>query len=959
MADKKKVTRQVSIFINDREVVNSLGGITREMTKVNSQLRNLNAGSETYEDDLKRLQGELKTLTENQSAFKEEIYNTNEEMTAARTSFQNLFTGLTTGDLSMAAEGFKSIRTAIATTTKAALSFIATPIGATITALAAIALAVREWYNYNEEVRKANIETTAITKLSGEALNDARLQAQVLAKTFDVDFKDTLEAARALVNEFDITYTEALDRIEQGLIRGGGASDEYLDSIKEYPTFFAQAGYSIDEFNNLVNTGIDLGIYSDKLPDAIKEFNLSITEQTQSTRDALLNAFGTEFTDNLLKGVKDGSISAKKALELISEEAERIGLNSEQAQKLTADLFRGAGEDAGGALKVFEAVNKSLSDQVRPLTEVEQAVADLTESEMRLAEAQDRTLRSEGFEKWKTRGQEAINTLMQGFYDLLFVVTNSRKELDKLYEQEAEDKGAKQWAEDSLKTFKDYVERRKKSLGEAYDFQEVKESYLATVSQQLAQETDEYKIKSLEAEYDAIDSYYERRLSRENKNNLDEINARKKANEDKLKEIERQKERELDENARALEAWSNAYIKAEEEINALISDAQTQRQQSQLKGLNKEIAQIEAKYAKEIEKYKEHTDRLIELEAERDADIQAAKAAKVLEYGLEIDEINAQLERDREALRLEKEAEQATTEEEKQLLLLDKARMLADWEIQSELEKELAKVENVENAEALKQAIREKYALKKETNDEKFAKSEKAIRSNAVDWTRISEEQKLQIIKSSLNGASEAFNKGSAAWKAIKITETTIATYQSAVNAFNSLSAIPLVGPALGTAAAAAAIVSGMKQVQSISNTKLEKAPKFFKGGYTGNKVIYNDEYGGITGVVHPDEYVVPAYMTKSPRYANVVGWLENERIRNNGYADGGMVTPDGAGTVVISESEGQTSNSELTSAIQRLNANLESGIVANTVIGYQQVRELETMKQEINQSTKNGTLNS
>src|SRR5690606_8094808 len=144
-------------------------------------------------------------------------------------------------------------------------------------------------------------------------------------------------------------------------------------------------------------------------------------------------------------------------------------------------------------------------------------------------------------------------------------------------------------------------------------------------------------------------------------------------------------------------------------------------------------------------------------------------------------------------------------------------------------------------------------------------------------------------------------------------------------------SASPLVGPSLGTAAAAAAIVSGMKQVQSISNTKLEKAPKLFKGGYTGNNVIYKDEHGGVTGVVPPDECVVPASMTKSPMHANEVGWLENERIRNNGYADGGMVTPDGAGTVVISDSEGQTSNSELTSAIQRLNANLESGIVANT----------------------------
>jgi hypothetical protein len=57
----------------------------------------------------------------------------------------------------------------------------------------------------------------------------------------------------------------------------------------------------------------------------------------------------------LLKGIKDGSISVKQALSLISEEAKRIGLNAQQAQQLTADLFRGAGED-GGALKIFEDV---------------------------------------------------------------------------------------------------------------------------------------------------------------------------------------------------------------------------------------------------------------------------------------------------------------------------------------------------------------------------------------------------------------------------------------------------------------------------------------------------------------------------------------------------------------------------------------------------------------------------
>ncbi|WP_141876200.1 phage tail tape measure protein [Gramella sp. Hel_I_59] len=79
-----------------------------------------------------------------------------------------------------------------------------------------------------------------------------------------------------------------MDKIEAGLIKGGAANDEYFDSIREYSTFFAQAGYSAEEFINIVNTGFDLGIYQDKLPDALKEADLSLKEQTKSTRDSLV-----------------------------------------------------------------------------------------------------------------------------------------------------------------------------------------------------------------------------------------------------------------------------------------------------------------------------------------------------------------------------------------------------------------------------------------------------------------------------------------------------------------------------------------------------------------------------------------------------------------------------------------------------------------------------------------------
>lgn len=57
------------------------------------------------------------------------------------------------------------------------------------------------------------------------------------------------------------------------------------------------------------------------------------------------------------------------------------------------------------------------------------------------------------------------------------------------------------------------------------------------------------------------------------------------------------------------------------------------------------------------------------------------------------------------------------------------------------------------------------------------------------------------------------------AGKAAAIAETIINTYEAAQKAFTSLADIPYVGPALGAAAAAAAIAGGLARVQAIKNT--------------------------------------------------------------------------------------------------------------------------------------------
>ena len=64
---------------------------------------------------------------------------------------------------------------------------------------------------------------------------------------------------------------------------------------------------------------------------------------------------------------------------------------------------------------------------------------------------------------------------------------------------------------------------------------------------------------------------------------------------------------------------------------------------------------------------------------------------------------------------------------------------------------------------------------------------------------------------------SQLVGEGSKVGKAAAIAQTTIETYKGAQSAFASLAGIPVVGPALGAVAAAAAIAGGIANVKQIT----------------------------------------------------------------------------------------------------------------------------------------------
>ena len=69
-----------------------------------------------------------------------------------------------------------------------------------------------------------------------------RNEVQAIADTFGADFQETLIAANAISKQFGISVNEALQLVKDGFLAGGDANGEFLDSLKEYPAYFKEAG---------------------------------------------------------------------------------------------------------------------------------------------------------------------------------------------------------------------------------------------------------------------------------------------------------------------------------------------------------------------------------------------------------------------------------------------------------------------------------------------------------------------------------------------------------------------------------------------------------------------------------------------------------------------------------------------------------------------------------------------
>lgn len=361
-------------------------------------------------------------------------------------------------------------------------------------------------------------------------------------------------------------------------------------------------------------------------------------------------------------------------------------------------------------------------------------------------------------------------------------------------------------------------------------------------------------------------------LELQSKRGAEAIKARA---EQQKKEINDSDKLDADQKARALAAiqkntelelkeLSDRENKKAEKVDAAASrkeEAQAKRDERELQRQQKQaddfLAQVE----------RQNGDELAQIDA-----TEKQKLAKLDEYHNQHLISDSEFESARTAIQLT--AEDARQKE------IDKRREEAARK-QGKHDQYIAEIQglNATELEMIDAQEKAKEAKAKEYRDRGII-SEQEYATAIEEIHKQSEKKKSDVYIGALGDMTSnlktALGENNALYKAAAITQTIIETYKGAQAAFSALAPIPIVGPALGTAAAAAAIGAGMARIAAIRSAREQ-------GG-----TLSAGQYSTIAERNKP-EVIMPAGASRV-RTAEQMRQIMGENAGNSSSANNGVI---------------------------------------------------------------------
>ena len=294
--------------------------------------------------------------------------------------------------------------------------------GAVGAGIAVVTKATEAWASYNAELAKQDQITQVTTGLKGEDADRMTDKMRALSDTYNVDFREAVNAANTLMTQFGKTGDEATQLIKdgmRGMIQGDGP--KLLSMIQQYAPAFRDAGVSASQLVAVIQNS-EGGIFTDQNMNAIVMGIKNIRLMTKATSDALAQ-LGID-GEKMSKQLSDGSMTVFDALKQVAAAVQNVNSNSQAAGEVMQQVFGRQGAMAGTKLgEAIATLNTNLEETKRQTGEVGDALAELQTANERLNTAIREAFSYDG---WDQMAQGIRSKLITALADVISMLGTIR-----------------------------------------------------------------------------------------------------------------------------------------------------------------------------------------------------------------------------------------------------------------------------------------------------------------------------------------------------------------------------------------------------------------------------------------------------------------------------------------------------------------------------------------------------
>lgn len=264
--------------------------------------------------------------------------------------------------------------------------------------------------------------TTVTTGLKGDDADNLTIGVRALARTYDVDFREAINAANTLIQQFGVSGEQALSLLQdgmQGMIAGDGG--KLLSMIQQYAPSFRDAGIEASQLVAIIQNS-EGGIFTDQNMNAIVMGIRNIRLMTEQTSKALAQ-LGIDGQD-MSRKLEDGSMTIFEALRQVSGAIDNVGSGSQAAGEVMQSVFGRQGTMAGTKLgEAIATLNTNLEETKTQTGELGESFVRLNDANIRLENTMKEVF---GMTGWEDMSNLIKTDLANTLSDVLEIVGGIR-----------------------------------------------------------------------------------------------------------------------------------------------------------------------------------------------------------------------------------------------------------------------------------------------------------------------------------------------------------------------------------------------------------------------------------------------------------------------------------------------------------------------------------------------------